>query len=86
MLYCSASFLSTMRIAVILGRDLSQAIERAPEQVAVVNQRFVDQFLAGRNPLGQEFYLGSGKAPAPSEKPLRIVGVVKERTLYRCAR
>ena len=77
LLYCSASFLSTMRIPVLVGRDLEAGDERAGEQVAVVNQRFVEKFLSGRNPLGQLFYLGDGKPPAPGDKPLRIVGVVK---------
>ncbi len=77
-MYCSASFLSTMHIPVLLGRDLLPADERASEQVAVVNQRFVDTFLAGGSPLGRTLYLGDGKPPAPGEQPLRVVGVVRD--------
>jgi predicted permease len=77
-MYCSPSFLSTMRIPVLLGRDLAPADERATEQVAVVNQRFANVFFPGRNPLGQTFYLGDGKPPGPGEQPLHIVGVASD--------
>jgi predicted permease len=76
-LYCSASFLSTMRIPVLFGRDLAPADERAGERLAIVNQRFVEQYLPDSNPVGQQFYLGDGKPPKPGQEPLRIVGVAK---------
>ena len=76
-LYCSANFLSTMHIPLLLGRDMAPADETASDRVAVVNQLFVDRYLPGINPLGQIFYFGDGKAPGKGEKPLRIIGVVK---------
>lgn len=72
-LYCSASFPSTMRIPVLLGRSLTSADERAAQLVAVVNQQFVQQFFPGRNPLGQTFYFGLQQ---PTIEPIQIVGVV----------
>ncbi len=77
LMYCSASFLSTMRIPVLLGRDLEARDERDAGQVAVVNQRFVDAFLSGKNPLGQIFYMGGAKGPTKGEKPIQVVGVAK---------
>jgi predicted permease len=77
MLFCSASFLSTLRIPMLLGRDLVPGDEPASGRVAVVNQLFVERFFPGLNPLGQTFYLGDGKPPAPGAKPVRVVGVVK---------
>lgn len=74
-LYNSASFLSTMRIPLLLGRDLTLADQSGAERVAVVNQYFADHLLPGLNPLGQLFYLGGPKGF--SEKPIRIAGVVK---------
>jgi len=73
LLYCSASFLPTMRIPILLGRNFAAA----DEHVAVVNQRFVDQFLSNANPIGQQFYLGDGKPPKPGQEPIRVVGVAR---------
>jgi len=74
-LYTSASFLSTMRIPLLAGRDLTLADERGGEAVAVVNQYFADNVLP--NPLGQVFFFGDEKSPAGSRKLIRIVGVAK---------
>lgn len=44
-------YLSTLGIALPLGRDFTDN-DRAGQQVAIVNQAFVHQYLRGRNPLG----------------------------------
>jgi predicted permease len=77
-LFCSESFLSTMRLPVLLGRGLS--IEDGPEspRVAVVNETFVKQYLAGQNPIGQVFVQGRREQPRPGERRIEIVGVVKD--------
>jgi predicted permease len=77
MMYMSASFMQTMRIPILLGRGPVPAEEHSVEKIAVVNQRFVQQFLADGDPLGRLFYAGDGK-PKPGEKPLRIIGVAKD--------
>ena len=77
-LFCSASFLSTMRIPILLGRDLTPADEHASQHVAVVNEQFVKQFLDGRNPLGQIFYFGNPRKPARDFAPIQIVGVARD--------
>jgi predicted permease len=74
LLRCSASFLATMRIPVILGRDLTMADERATQGLAVVNQSFVKQFFPGANPVGKTFYLGE----APRLETIQVVGVAKD--------
>jgi macrolide transport system ATP-binding/permease protein len=70
MLDCSDSFLSTMQIPLLLGRDLAASDGPGSTPVAVVNEVFVrGYFLPGVNPLGQNF----GAAPG-----VEIVGVVKD--------
>jgi predicted permease len=76
-LYCSGSFLATMRIPVILGRDLTGADERAAQQVAVVNEQFVSRFFSGRNPLRQTFYFDNWQRPSRGGAPIQIVGVTR---------
>jgi len=77
-LFCSASFLSTIRIPILLGRDLTPADERSSQHVAVVNEQFVKQFLDGRNPLGQIFYFGDPRKPGRDFAPIQIVGVARD--------
>lgn len=73
---CSDSFLSTMGIPVVLGRDLSRADFDQPVRSAVVNETFVRKYLAGRNPIGQVFEpprFGAERAPL-----FTIVGVARD--------
>jgi predicted permease len=72
-LYCSDSFLSTMRIPMMLGRDLSAGDGPATPLIAVVNQTFAKQYFDGTNPVGETFSLGK-----PAARPIRIVGVAKD--------
>jgi predicted permease len=75
-LNCSDSFLSTMGIPIVLGRDLSRADLDLPARSAVVNETFVRKYLGGRNPIGQVFEPPNrGTAQAP---PFTIVGVAKD--------
>jgi predicted permease len=74
LLRCSASFLSTMQIPLLIGRDLTLADERTAQAVAVVNQGFVSRFFPGVNPLGRTFYLGE----QPGAEMLAVIGVVKD--------
>jgi predicted permease len=71
-LTCSDSFLGTMGIPIVLGRDLSRADFDRPARNAVVNQTFVAKYLAGRNPVGQVFY------PPAEKEPFTVVGVAKD--------
>jgi predicted permease len=45
-------FFHVMGISVLLGRDFTHADSATSAKVAIVNQTFVDRYLAGRQPLG----------------------------------
>jgi macrolide transport system ATP-binding/permease protein len=75
LLFCSDSFLRTMKVPVTLGRDLSPGDGPASPLVAVVNETFAKRVFPGENPVGETFFLGNPKHPEP---PLRIVGVAKD--------
>jgi predicted permease len=76
-LTCSDSFLSTMRIPMLLGRDLSRADFDLPARSAVVNETFVRKYLEGRNPIGQVFERRNWQRKSGPEL-FTIVGVVKD--------
>jgi predicted permease len=77
-LFCSDSFLSTMRIPLLLGRDLSPADRAGTPEVAVVNETFVKNNFPQGNPVGQTFYL-----EGPNNPPIQIVGVAKDAHYQR---
>ncbi|MGH9584897.1 MAG: ABC transporter permease, partial [Bryobacteraceae bacterium] len=78
-LYCSNSFLSTIRIPVVLGRDLSPADFDRPMRSAVVNEAFVKKYLPHTNPIGQIFYPpGWDLNQVNHSEPIAIVGVAKD--------
>ncbi len=57
------------------GRDFSLLDEREGQQVAIVNQPFVDRFFEGQSPIGQRFLEGR---MGESDTWLTIVGVVPD--------
>jgi predicted permease len=65
-------FLSTMRIPLVLGRDILPSDTAASPKVAVVDENFVRRFLPDQNPIGQKFFLGSSST---AENTFEIVGV-----------
>lgn len=73
LLFCSDSFLKTMRIPVVLGRDLLAVDGPSSPMVAVVNQTFAKRYFDGENPVGETFFLGN----TPT-RPIRIVGIAKD--------
>ncbi len=74
------SFLATMQIPIVLGRDLEERDMSSP-MVAVVTEQFVKKFFGGENPVGRRIGLGNKDSPADIE----IVGVAKT-TLYNSIR
>jgi predicted permease len=66
------SFLTTMQIPILLGRDIEQGDLESP-RVAVVNEKFAKKYFAGENPVGRRIGVGSPAGPADIE----IVGVAK---------
>lgn len=77
-LYCSDSFLSTMRIPVLLGRDLSAADFDRAIPSAVVNETLVKKYLSAANPIGQIFYPPRWVDDRNNSKPFTIVGVARD--------
>jgi predicted permease len=69
----SAGFCSALGIRWIAGRDFLPEEIASKSAVILVNQAFVDKFLAGRNPLGETFEK-FGDEPDPVRQ--QIIGVV----------
>ncbi|HET8697213.1 MAG TPA: ADOP family duplicated permease, partial [Gammaproteobacteria bacterium] len=69
----SANYRDASGIALLRGRDFDSSDRLGSRPVAFVNQAFVDQYLAGEEPLGSEFKLGLETSDAPW---LTVVGVV----------
>jgi predicted permease len=74
-------YFRTMRIPLLFGRDFSQRDARwMPDKegdpdyrVAIANQRFVQKYFRGRNPIGR--HVGFGGNPGTAT-PFEIIGVV----------
>ena len=72
----SVGLFEAMGVKLVAGRLFTDADRRGTQPVAVVNQRFVQLFLSGRDPLASSFAFG---LPAPNPKMMRaIVGVVDD--------
>jgi predicted permease len=85
LLFCSDSFLSTMRIPIVLGRDLTKEDFDQPARNVVVNEAFVKMYLASVDPVGQIFYPPPAPQNSQSSAPYTIVGVAKDAH-YRAVR
>jgi predicted permease len=57
-LIVSDTFLSTMGIGLLLGRDFGPADTGTSPKVAIVNESFARSFLPNKNPVGQAFNVG----------------------------
>ena len=75
---CSDSFLSTMRIPILRGRDLSPKDGSGAPKVGVVNETFVRRFLSGADPVGKVVVLGDPRRQKPDDPSYEIVGVAKD--------
>ena len=67
-------FFETMEIPLIIGRGIGGGDTARAPKVAVVNERFVRQYLGGGNPLGRRFGFGDKKTSGDIE----IVGVAAD--------
>jgi putative ABC transport system permease protein len=54
----ATNFFSTMSVPILAGRDLQPTDRRGRPGVALVNEAFVRQYLAGENPLGKRLLFG----------------------------
>jgi predicted permease len=67
-------YFETLAIPIRLGRALGAQDTHTSPLAVVVNQKFVDKYMHGDNPLGHEIVLGAKKAPARYQ----IVGMVSD--------
>lgn len=68
-------YFETLGMPIRAGRDFAPADAASGEAAVVVDARFVERHLAGREALGALLRLSSGNAGEPSQ-PARIIGVV----------
>jgi putative ABC transport system permease protein len=69
----SPGYFATLGLSVLRGRDFTAA-DGSPAQLnAIVNERFVERFLPGREPIGER--IGLGKTPSGALEWVTIVGV-----------
>jgi len=57
-----SDFFHVVGTLILLGRDFTEADSATAMKVAIVNQTFVDRYLAGRQPLGHRIALDEAKA------------------------
>lgn len=67
-----AGFFSTMQIPVLSGRGIEERDESGTAPVAVVNEKFVQKYFGGKNPIGQTL---TWEQPRATVRGVEIVGV-----------
>ena len=82
MQYCSPGFFSTLKIPVLLGRDFNDRDDAGAPKVGIVNQKLVQRYFGGADPLGR--HVGMGIDPG-TKTDIQIVGVVAD-TKYESMR
>jgi predicted permease len=70
----SPAFLSSIGVPIIRGRDISRQDTESSQQIAVVNQTFVDRFYPKQDPVGQHFGIDYPQYSGSFE----IVGVFRD--------
>lgn len=70
-------FLSTMQIPVVAGRDFTEQDAMTAPRVGIVNKRFVRDYFAHGNPLGQTIYFGDPAKPRAQDR-VQIIAVCKD--------
>ena len=68
-------YFATLEIPIVRGRDFDARDTPGSPRVAVVNQRFVERFIGGGDPIGRAFFLESRGGVA--DRRVEIIGVVK---------
>jgi len=82
MQYCSPGFFKTLKIPILLGRDFNDRDVAGAPKVGIVNQKFVNRYFGGADPLGR--HIGMGIDPG-TKTDIQIVGVVGD-TKYESMR
>ena len=72
--FIAPDYFRTMGIRMFAGRDFEESDRTEKFSKAIVNQRFVERFFKGRNPIGERFRVGANR-------DLELVGVVQDTNL-----
>ncbi len=72
--FAGPNYFKTLRTAVVLGRDFTEADTAGTPKVAVINQAMAQYFFGDSNPIGRRFSIPGWKA---DDSALEIVGVVE---------
>ena len=70
--FVTSDYFRTMQTRILAGREIDSRDRRDGKRVAVVNQTFGRQLLAGENPIGKRFSIG------PDGPMIEIVGVAQD--------
>ncbi|MCP5119910.1 MAG: multidrug ABC transporter substrate-binding protein, partial [bacterium] len=73
--FVSRDYFRTLGIPLVLGREFNERDETGAAKIAVVNERFVREYISDRNPLGCRIALSTGNPTLDIE----IVGVVRDQ-------
>ena len=74
--YVSPGYFETVKIPLLAGRDVSDFDTATSSPVAIVNEAFARQFIAGRNPIGA--IVRSLEEPRYPETDYQVIGVAKD--------
>ena len=72
----SDGYFSTLRSAIIAGRDFDDQDSPGAQRVVLINQTMARRYFGGANPIGKEFrvqFMGDEFEP-----PMRVIGVVED--------
>jgi predicted permease len=72
--YPEPGFFATLGVPILMGRDFNDNDEMKAPKVAIVNEKFVQRYLKGMNPIGR--HLGMGGNPG-TKMDVTIVGVAR---------
>jgi predicted permease len=73
--HVSPGYFKTLGVEFIAGRDFEEADRKKGPLVTIVNERFVKEYLAGKDPIGR--MVGMGSDPG-TKTDMKIVGVVRD--------
>jgi predicted permease len=71
----SPSYLSTLGVPLLSGREFTEADKATSPKVAVASESMAKRFFPGRNPIGMHFCFGGGSKVKPD---IEIIGVVRD--------
>ena len=81
----SPDYFRALRIPLIGGREFTAADDASGAPVVVINRTMARMFWPGKDPIGQQIWIGKPMGPAQSEPaPRRVIGIVgdvRESTL-----